>query len=365
MNVKTFRVKKTGNTFMHTPENPATLPMPQQVLLSEFAVITRDNFGNDVVRKSMHERELKVLFFLLHAVFDELEPGKTHELEMQEIHKTLYEQYGIKNESNTWIWDAVETLAAFRLKWIETHGDERWENVGSLINHAKTNSTARRSGTLQFRFCNELVPVLKEQSRFSRMRLHFLMGLSGKYAIVLYGILESLANQRASNSLTVSLENLKTWLKVEAGEYEKYNHFKTRVLEPSLKQINSDPDRSGLKVSYSEIKKGRKVISLKFNVEKSSQRKNHELSARTKIANTPPPPSTKGLANTPSAKPLNMEKLGNILLKHKIQDDKYALKEQFESEWREWLDRTGRSDDVLSLEASFYGFLRAKLKHYN
>jgi plasmid replication initiation protein len=360
MTIKTCKVKKSGNTYMHTPKKPATLPMPQQVLLSEFAVITQDSFGNDVVRKSMHERELKVLFFLLHAVFDELEPGKTHELEMEKIHKTLYEQYGIRNESNVWIWDAVETLAAFRLKWVENHGDERWDHVGSLISHAKTNAKARRSGTLQFRFCDELVPVLKEQSRFSRMRLHFLMSLSGKYSIILYGILEGFANQRLSNKLSVSLDDLKSWLKIDDGEYEKYSHFKSRVIESSLKQINSDSDRSGLSVSYTEKKKGRKVVVLEFIVNKSKQRQKFENEAKYRLRRETEL-NTKFKDIPQDQKPLDMEKLGNILIKNKISEDKYSLKEQYETEWRQWLHKTGRSEDVISQEASFYGFLRAKL----
>lgn len=354
--IKTFELKKTGNTFVHDPNDPATLPAPQQILLSEFAVIAKDSFGNDVVRKSMQERELKVLFFLLHAVYDEIEPGKTHEMDMHKMYACLRSEYGITTESNTWVWDSVQTLAAFRMNWVETRGDKRWKCVGSLINYAETDEEARETGVLRFRFCNELIPVLKEQSRFSRMRLHFLMSLSGKYSIIIYGILEGIANQSHTSTLTASIDELRVWLKVSSEQYPKTTHFRKRVIDPAIAQINKYPSKSGLSVSYEPIKRGRKVVALKFTVKKDHTRtvidanfkKNRKLSDK------------KYTEPLPTLNSFNLDKLSNMLRKDFEGHDKYALIQKHEPEFRKWLHDTRKSETVKSFEAVFVKFLKNK-----
>ena len=349
--IKTFETKKTGNTFLHTPDDPATLPVPHQILLSEFSVITKDKFGNKVARNSMQERELKVLFFLLHAVYEELEPGKTHEIDMHKVHHSLKDQYGMTHKSTKWVWDSAKTLSKFVVEWMEDRDDGRWECVGSLINYAQTNAAAREEGILRFRFCNELVPVLKEQSRFSRMRLHFLMSLSGKYAIILYGILEGLANQKHTNTLEVSIVTLRKWLKIEPNQYQKYNDFKRFAIEPAIKQINKYPSKSGLTVSYTPKKRGRKIVSLKFTVDKDHTRT--VIDADFKKRGTPP-------KKTSALSPFNMDKLSNMLRKEFPSHDKYALIEQNETDFRNWIYGSGKSETVKSFEAVFVKFLKNK-----
>ena len=353
------KLKKTGNTFVHTPDDPATLPVPHQILLSEFSLTGTNQNGSQVVRSSMQERELKVLFFLLHAVFDELEIDKMHEIDMYKVHESLKTQYGIADKSIKWVWDSVEILKTFNVKWIENIGDERWDCIASLIPTAKTNSAARKDGVLQFRFNRDLVPVLKEQSRFSRMRLHFLMSLSGKYSIILYGIFEGLANQKYTNSLEVSIETLRKWLKIEHHQYPLYNNLKTRVIEPSIKQINKDPVKSGISVSYEPIKRGRKVISLKFTVEKDHTRTviDADFKKKGKFSDKK---KAKRAASPPTLNPFNIEKLGNMLNKEFPGCDKYAVIEQHEPDFRKWLYDSGKSETVKSFEAVFIKYLKGK-----
>lgn len=357
--IKTFETRKTGTTFVHTPDDPATLPVPHQILLSEFSVTTKDKFGNKVSRSSMQERELKVLFFLLHAVYDELEPGKTHEIDMHKVHHSLKEQYGMTHKSTKWVWDSTKTLSKFVVEWMEDRDDGRWECVGSLINYAQTNAAAREEGILRFRFCNELVPVLKEQSRFSRMRLHFLMSLSGKYSIILYGIFEGLANQKHKKTLELSIETLRKWLKIEPHQYSLYNNLKQRVIEPAIKQINKDPMKSGLTVSYIPKKRGKKVVALEFKVEKDHTRTVIDADFKKQGK---PIDQHQSQEITPSLNPFNLDKLSSMLKKDLPGHDKYTLIKQYEPEFRKWLHDSGKSDTVKSFEAVFVKFLKNKAK---
>jgi hypothetical protein len=51
---------------------------------------------------------------------------------------------------------------------------------------AETDEEMRAGGYLTFSFPPLLVPILKDPRRFARMWTHFLIALSGKYAVTLY-----------------------------------------------------------------------------------------------------------------------------------------------------------------------------------
>ena len=177
------------------------------------------------------------------------------------------------------------------------------------------------------------------------------MSLSGKYTIILYGILEGLANQKHTNTLDVSIVLLRKWIKIEPNQYQKYNDFKRFVIDPAIKQINADPSKSGIAVSYEPKKRGRKVIALQFTVEKDHTRTviDADFKKRKKLPLKPT-----------SLTPFNMDKLSNMLKKSFPKHDKYALIEQHEDEFRKWLHNSGKSDTVKSFEAVFVKFLKNK-----
>ena len=52
----------------------------------------------------------------------------------------------------------------------------------------------------------------------------------------------------------LSYQNLGKKIGVENGEYERMHHFKARVLEPAIKQINEHTD---ITASYEQHKRGR------------------------------------------------------------------------------------------------------------
>ena len=58
---------------------------------------------------------------------------------------------------------------------------------------------------------------------------------------------------------------------------------------------------------------------------------------------------------------IDVERMKNIMKKRGVRSDVYALIDQFEGPWREWLYATGRCDDVECAEASFVGFIMKKM----
>ena len=142
------------------------------------------------------ERDRKLWVFLLHAVFDELGETPMHELSVREINEVFRRLGGDHN--TRWLWDSVKRLARTTVEW-QTLGDDRFEveeeGIATLL-FASLSKNARSQGRLRFGFPPNLIPIIQAPRRFARLRLHFLMSLSGKYAVTLYEILEGFANRR-------------------------------------------------------------------------------------------------------------------------------------------------------------------------
>jgi hypothetical protein len=62
---------------------------------------------------------------------------------------------------------------------------------------------------LRFAFPALLIPILKDPGHFARLRVHFLISLSGKYSVTLYELLESVAN-KVEPVLDVSIDTFLT-----------------------------------------------------------------------------------------------------------------------------------------------------------
>src|SRR4051794_33362341 len=164
----------TGSSWVVNQQDPATVPVPLQVVINR-------------VEGPFTERDRKLWTFLLHAVWDELGVKPIHDLAASEVNRVFREVGG--EHGTEWIWESAKRLAKTTIEWEYTLGDERCQGVSSLFGAVVT-KTARQSGRIKFNFPPLLIPIIKQPSRFARLRVHFLIQLSGKYAVTLYEILE-------------------------------------------------------------------------------------------------------------------------------------------------------------------------------
>jgi Initiator Replication protein len=171
----------TGNPWQPSKDDPATVPVPLPVIIVK-------------VEGPYTERDRKLWTFLLHAVWDEIpedpqeEKLVIHELPITKINQVFRECGGDHNSK--WIWESAKRLAKTTVEW----EDEEYEGIENLLN-ARITKQARASGVLYFHFPAMLTPRIKKAKRFARLRTHFMLGLSGKYAVTLYELLESIANK--------------------------------------------------------------------------------------------------------------------------------------------------------------------------
>nr|WP_181716849.1 replication initiation protein RepM [Psychrobacter sp.]QJS05501.1 replication protein [Psychrobacter sp.] len=92
------------------------------------------------------------------------------------------------------------------------------------------------------------------------------------YSVRLYELLVQW--KQAKNTPTFELGNFRDQLGIEAHEYKRMGNFKLRVLDLAVEEIN---EKSDIKVSYAQVKKGRTITGFKFKVLVKDKSKNTEL----------------------------------------------------------------------------------------
>lgn len=95
--------------------------------------------------------------------------------------------------------------------------------------------------------------------------------LNSVYSARLY---ELLIQWRSTGKVpTIPLADFREQLGIGVNEYQRMHHFKARVLEPALKEINAKTD---IKVEYEQHKKGRIISGFSFTFkQKKESKKDH------------------------------------------------------------------------------------------
>ena len=250
-------IQPTGSAWAVTPYDPATVPVPTQVIIRK-------------VEGPYTEKDRKLWTFLLHAVFDELGKTPMHTLSVRQINGVFRELGG--DHGSEWIWESARRLMRTVAEWEALDADGDQMVGGAAIFGATLTKQSRSTGRLHFFFPPNLIPILKNPARFARLRVHFLISLSGKYAVTLYEILEAYVNRRDA-MCRVTIDDLRRWLKVPDNTYSNWKDFRKWVLDPALKQINENPLGAGFTVGYKPIRKGRFYHEIVFNLTKTDGRK--------------------------------------------------------------------------------------------
>lgn len=329
-------IQTSGSPWIISDVDPATVPVPLQVIIKK-------------IDGPYTAKDRKLWTLLLHAAFADLGNKGGHSVKISDINGVFRELGG--RHDTEWIWESARRLSRTIIEFETTLGDERFDNVTSIF-AASVPRKGRRGSELHFWFPEPLVPIIREPARFARLRVHFLISLSGKYAVTLYEILEGYANRR-DGLCRVTIDDLRTWLKVPETSYKNWKDFRKWVLDPALKQINDDPIGAGFKVEYEPIRKGRFYHEVIFKLNKTDHRKAIDRGLRDKVEL-----ARKINTAQASGRPL----LREVAIQKAREVTRYILdmdemKSQF---WAHW-ENTGRKPFDKGADAAFIGF--CKLKH--
>lgn len=128
-------------------------------------------------------------------------------------------------------------------------------------------------GVVTLSFTKALVALagrFKIGGKFTRYHVEQKAPLTSIYAHRLYEMMMSW--RKTGDVPYIGYIELRQRFEIESTEYKRMSNFKSRVLEPALKQIN---DLTDIKVTYTQEKKGRKIIgfTFKFKFKETAKKK--------------------------------------------------------------------------------------------
>ena len=234
----------------------------------------------------------KLWLVLLHHAWDELDSDKPfHEISIAEIVR-LFRRFGRtdlgtkgkiafgKTEEETdaaMLWDSIRRLVKTSVEW----EDEDYQSISHLINEAMLNKKYRDTGKLYYSFGRMLSKNILAPRAFARLRCHVVLALRSKYAVTLYEILEAYVNRRES-SLTVSIEEFRSWLKVPEDAYPRLARAEERVITPAVNEINQHGEEGGFFVSYEGVREGKSFTKIRFTLAKTADRDDRDMKLQGK-----------------------------------------------------------------------------------
>src|SRR5699024_4286853 len=119
------------------------------------------------------------------------------------------------------------------------------------------------SGTIQIKLDRDMKPYLLQlKANFTQYELFWTLNFKSKYTIRMYELVKSLHfHDLEPYTKVFELDELKRLL--DAEKYKTYQTFKTRVLEPSINEINNYSDKN---VKYDTIKKGKSISNIVITI---------------------------------------------------------------------------------------------------
>ena len=220
-----------------------------------------------------------ILLAIIHA--RETQQGITSDSKL-EIHASDYaNQFNVKKETAyEALKNAVNNLFERQFSFRETTKKgvgivrSRWVSRIKYIDD---------SAILEITFAPDVVPLITRlEQHFTSYQLKQVSQLTSKYAIRLYELL--IAWREVGKVPKIELSEFREKLGIAADEYKAMNHFKSRVLEPSIKQINEHTD---ITVSYEQHKTGRTITGFSFRFKQKQVPKTAQQIEFKRDPNTP------------------------------------------------------------------------------
>lgn len=115
-------------------------------------------------------------------------------------------------------------------------------------------------GKIEIEFSRKLKPYLIGLKKsFTKYNLNYIIEFKSGYSIRMYQLLKQ---YQKIGVREIELLVLKKYLQIEK-QYERYSHFKEKVINVAYDEINKNADIS---FTFEEIKKGRKVDKIRFYI---------------------------------------------------------------------------------------------------
>lgn len=205
------------------------------------------------------EVDRKVWASLVASAWDDLRTKRLHTINLRDLAR-LFRTLNSAPNGSAWLMESARRLQASSFVW----EDENEIGTTSLLSGLKITKV---SNEVTFSFDNFLLEKLLNNQQFTRLRLHFMIGLRGKYSVSLYMFLQAFVNRRHP-VCELSLDDLRRAISVPTDKLDRWVDLNRFAIEPAIKQINQNADDAGFSVVCTPITVGRKVEKVRFVVTK-------------------------------------------------------------------------------------------------
>jgi plasmid replication initiation protein len=206
-------------------------------------------------RYSLTLQEKRLILWLISKIRPEEEGFKKHELSVQEFMNLLE----LKGNSNYKELQKV-TLGLMKKVLVIKRPEERTLTQVNWINYAHYEEG---TGKIQLAFSDVMKPFLLHlKGQFTAIEVTDLMQFKSIHAIRIY---ELLKQYESIVERVLGIEEIKQCCGVE-NKFKNYPDFERYLLLIAQKEINN---KSDLHFKFERIKKGRKIVSIKFIISKN------------------------------------------------------------------------------------------------
>lgn len=214
--------------------------------------------ANELIQKSRFSlsiQQQKIVLYLISQIQPYDDDFKLYEFSIPEFCRVV----GIESHSGELYNDLKKAVKEISDKslWIQIGDTE------TLLRWIEKPYINKRSGKIQIRLDRDMKPFLLQlKKNFTQYELIWTLHFKSKYSIRLYELIKSIHyHELETYEREFRVDALRT--AIGADTYEKFKDFHTRALKPAVNEINEYSDKC---LSYELIKKGRKVISVRFTI---------------------------------------------------------------------------------------------------
>ena len=230
--------------------------------------------------KPLTAREQKIVLTMVGGIEPQDEDFKDYLISL----KSFSEMLGLAG--STKYTEIKEIMKSLMEKTVEIPS----ENGGWVLTHWVSSAEyVNGEGIIKLSFSPKLKPYLLQlKNQFTSYRLSNVLSLNSTYSIRLYELMKKWQHLGKWEN---SVEELKLKFGVTKESYQRYNHFKTRVILRAVEEVNEKTD---LFIDFKEIKKGRGVDRIEFTIrhapekeikltESKKQTKNEDIRERLNL----------------------------------------------------------------------------------
>jgi plasmid replication initiation protein len=220
-------------------------------------------------------QEQRIIVYLISKIKPNDAELKAHEFNVKEFCQVC----GLDYDSGSCYQNVKETIRKLSTKnnWIKSV-DENGKQREDLFFWITKASIFKDDGTIIMKLHESVEPYLVQlKKNFTQFGLIYTLGMNSRYSIRLYEILKSYEN---IHNKGFHLSELKELLMCENNaSYENFAHFKIKVLDVAISEINNLTD---IYVEYTTGKTGKKVTYIDFTI-KSKKSNAEKLLAATRV----------------------------------------------------------------------------------